>query len=133
MLTADSPVSAWPEIEYGAAQCAHCGMPIDDPRYAAAWRRGREERHFDDIGCLVSAYREAAGEAGIDCFVNDFYTRSWIDARTATYVLSPAIRTPMAYGVFAVGEGPGAAVHAGHAGLVHYTWDELLANLERKG
>lgn len=132
MMTGASTVSALPEIEYGAEQCSHCSMPIDDPRFAAAWRVGGQERHFDDIGCLVSAYRDGASDPSARCFVNDYHSQQWIDARAATYVLSPAIKTPMAYGVFAMADGAGAASHAGHAGMVHYTWDELVANLERK-
>lgn len=133
LSTGGSAVSAFPEIDYGAEQCSHCTMPIDDARFAAAWRRGREERHFDDIGCMVSAYHRAGADATVRCFVHDFHSQGWIDATAATYVLSPAIKTPMAYGVFAIADGAGAAAHAGHSGLIHYGWSELLASLERKG
>jgi hypothetical protein len=126
-------VSAFPEIDYGAEQCSHCTMPIDDARFAAAWRRGREERHFDDIGCMVSAYYRAGADATAHCFVHDYHSQSWLDATMATYVLSPAIKTPMAYGVFAMADGAGAAAHAGHDALRHDSWNELLASLERKG
>lgn len=131
--TAGDTVSAFPAIDFGQEQCSHCGMSIDDPRYAAAWRAGRDERHFDDIGCMVSAYHVAGMDAAAHYYVHDYHSQTWIDATTATYVLSPAIKTPMAYGVFALADGAGAAAHSGHTGMTHYNWDELLDHLERKG
>ena len=45
----------FPLIRYGEENCLHCGMVIDDPRFAAAWTEPRGiERHFDDIGCAVA-------------------------------------------------------------------------------
>ena len=49
---ADGP----PHIEVDRTPCAHCGMLISEPVFAAAYRApGSEARVFDDIGCLLAA------------------------------------------------------------------------------
>jgi copper chaperone NosL len=95
-----------PVIRYGQESCVHCGMIIDDPRFAAA-RTDRGERHFDDIGCLAEDLVAFPAEAeDADLFVHDYGTEAWLAACDATYVRSTELRTPMASGVaaFAVRE-----------------------------
>lgn len=129
----EGTVSPFPEIRYGQEACSFCGMGIDDARYAAAWRVAKSERHFDDIGCMVNAYRRDHPAGDVRLFVHDYHSESWLDAASATFVVSPAIKSPMAYGVFAVADGAGAATSAGHEGLAYFAWGGLLEHLERRG
>jgi copper chaperone NosL len=94
---------AFPQIRFGLERCLHCGMVIDDPRFAAASREpGATSRHFDDIGCLVDDAEERSAPEKTGFFVHDFQTEAWLVAPAASYVRSPEIRTPMASGLAAL-------------------------------
>lgn len=125
--------SAPPEIEYGGERCAYCTMSIDDARFASAWLApSGTEKHFDDIGCMVNSYRRESPSAGSRFWVHHYSSQDWLDARAATYLISPSIKTPMAYGVaaFASASEATAAVPAAKATLA---WADLLNAVERKG
>jgi copper chaperone NosL len=93
----------FPVIRYGAERCARCGMIIDDVRFASAWTAAHEaNRHFDDIGCLVRDVAERPSLEGMRFLVHDYETEQWLDASSATFVVSTEVRTPMAYGIAAV-------------------------------
>lgn len=119
-------VASLPEIRYGEEPCRHCGMIIDDPRFAAA-RMDRGERHFDDIGCLVNDLIETPGAVGAATWVHDYNTEAWVAGCDATYVHSTEVRTPMASGViaFARREDANAASVALPGDMV--SWDALAA------
>ena len=122
-----------PTLRYGADRCAYCGMLISDARFAAAWRdvAGKDQR-FDDIGCMVNAARQHDPGAGTAWFVHDYRDESWLDAAAATYVLSDAIKTPMAYKLAAVSTSDAAAVLIRGGGTAS-AWDAVRQSLERKG
>lgn len=89
-----------PELHLGQDTCATCGMSVDDVRFAAALvAPDGTARLFDDIGEMTTA-AHPDGRA----WVHDFNTGLWIDAATATYVLSSNITTPMGGGILAVQE-----------------------------
>lgn len=98
-----------PEIAFGQESCVHCGMLIDDVRFAAAWTTpGRDEAHFDDIGCMVGEAEALPAPADAHCFVADYESGEWLAAEDAFYVHSPEIRSPMAYGLAACASGEAA-------------------------
>ncbi len=81
-------------------------MLVSDVRFAAALvhERDGEVRKpvFDDFGCLA-AYLAGIDAAGVSRpFVRDFLRDEWLDARTAIYVHSPSIESPMASHLVAV-------------------------------
>jgi copper chaperone NosL len=124
----------FPRISYGAESCSDCGMSIGDERFAAAWRDASgEERHFDDIGCMVSAYnRDGAGEAP-RFYVHDYRKLTWLEATAASYVVGNAIKTPMAYGVVALEAYENAQELAENApGMAARHWTDVVAGVERK-
>ena len=98
-----------PEILVDASACSHCGMLISEPVFAAAYRaQGKEARVFDDIGCLIEAARkETTGT--VRFWFHDAAGEGWIDGSAATFVASPAIRTPMGGGILAYRDGHAAA------------------------
>ena len=131
-LSGEEATSAEPIIRLGAETCAACGMPIDDRRWLAAWRSGGKELHFDDIGCMVDAARKRSLPATATLFVNDFAAGSWTDGAAAHYVVSPAYKTPMAYGVAAFASSDQAESAAAQNNARTWTWSDLLQRLEGK-
>lgn len=132
---ASGPVDleADPKVRLGEERCAFCTMSIDDARFAAAWRTpSGAEKHFDDIGCMVDAYRKDGPAEGTRFWVHDYRGAAWLKADSATYVVSSTIRTPMAYGVaaFASAADATAAVPTARATIA---WADVLSTVERKG
>jgi copper chaperone NosL len=132
----DTPaqVSAYPAIRYGEETCSFCGMSIDDARFASAWRvPSGPERHFDDIGCMVSAFHRDRPADGVQFYVHDYQAETWLDATSAHFVVSRSIKTPMAYGVAARATAADAdALAQQSAAAPAQAWSEMAAHLERK-
>ncbi|MCA9830319.1 MAG: nitrous oxide reductase accessory protein NosL [Dehalococcoidia bacterium] len=102
LLPGESAPTGDPVVRYGKENCARCRMTISDARFAAAWREpGGKEKHFDDIGCMVLLQRDNGVPETTQFWVNDYETETWLDAASASYVLSKAIDSPMAYGIAA--------------------------------
>jgi copper chaperone NosL len=97
-----------PEIVYGEDVCAHCGMIISEPRFAAAsWvasDTGPAARLFDDIGDLVAYEDQNPDLHVLSRYVHDYRTEEWLDAEDATFVRTEAASTPMGSGVVAFGD-----------------------------
>ncbi|MCX2728195.1 nitrous oxide reductase accessory protein NosL [Thermomicrobium sp. 4228-Ro] len=90
-----------PDIRYGRDTCAECGMIISDPRFAAAAAAAKGDAVlFDDIGCLLR-YREKQPPQWVAVWVHDYETEAWLNAERAWYLVSPALRSPMGYGIAA--------------------------------
>lgn len=119
-----------PPIHFGQDVCAFCSMTIDDPRFAAALiyrtSSGREKTAiFDDIGCMLAWQRQHPADRTIAAFVHDYKTRQWIVAGRAWYVRSPAIHTPMGWGIAAGSSQADAAEAAPGSGLRPMTLSRL--------
>lgn len=126
-------LDAPPTLHYGGERCAYCTMSIDDARFASAWRTpSGGERHFDDIGCMVNAYRREGPASDSRFWVHDYRTQEWLEVGAAAYLIAPSIKTPMGYGVaaFSTAAEAAAAVPTAKATLA---WAELLTAVERKG
>lgn len=95
-----------PELHPGVQSCEHCAMAVSDQRAAAAMileapDGGRRDLIFDDVGCLL-AYTAAHPDARVVArYVRDYEAAGWIDADDAAFLRSPAIPTPMHYGIAA--------------------------------
>lgn len=125
--------NAAPVIRYGQERCFYCTMSIDDARFASAWRTpAGAERHFDDIGCMVNAYRREGPPADSRFWVHDYRSQEWLEAGAATYVVAPSIKTPMAYGVAAFTSASEATV-AVPVAKATLSWTDILNTVERKG
>lgn len=129
--SADDP-DAPPAIRYGQERCFHCGMVIDDLRFASASRMpGEASRHFDDIGCLLADLRPQPASATRRTFVHDIATEAWLRAPEATYLISSAIRTPMASGIVAAADEGGIRdTAAQYPGEVH-NWASIQVRAEQ--
>jgi len=134
LLPGEETATGFPVIRYGKESCMFCGMTIGEERFAAAWRpkAGRDE-HFDDIGCMVNASRHKDPGPETKFFVHDYNDGSWVDAGAASYVISPSIKTPMAYGLAALaGKDAAESLSAQQKGRL-LTWAGVVENLEKKG
>lgn len=128
-LPGDEASAKEPDVQWGAEECAHCRMIIDDRRFAAAWISGDgTQAHFDDIGCMVAMVREQGEDAGTRYFVQHYEEETWLDATAAAYVRQDGVRSPMSYNVAAypAGAAPGGADLRGS-----WTWKALIEDLEK--
>lgn len=77
--------------------CSYCRMAIGDTRFGATvmLATGRQLA-FDSIECLTSYLAAGADVAPIAAvYVSDYEARQLVDARTAVYVRSASVRSPM--------------------------------------
>lgn len=134
ILPGEAPVSGAPRIRYGGEPCSQCGMIISDERFAAAWRAGREERHFDDIGCMVAHFRKHHPGGKTEYFVRDFAGDAWLDATAASLVRAPGIKSPMSYDIaaFATRDAADRAMK-NRAETAEESWAALLDGLRERG
>lgn len=119
--------NAAPEIAYGRDVCEQCGMIIEDPRFAAAYRDDSGEEHlFDEIGgMLVAASTLGHLESGA-FWVNDYSTQSPIPASEAHFVHGASITTPMDFRIVAFAQPGAAKAFAALNGGVEHTWADLV-------
>jgi copper chaperone NosL len=123
-LKADGP----PDFDVDRTSCAHCGMLISEPTFAAAYRRdGSGARIFDDIQCLLNAMSGEANPERLRFWFHDAATAVWIDRTEAVFVRSARLRTPMAGGLVAY-RGLDAARRgaADHQGEILGAFEDLL-------
>jgi copper chaperone NosL len=135
LLPGESKPTGDPVIHLGRENCARCSMLISDVRFAAAWRDpAGQEKHFDDIGCMVFLEGERHPAAGTRFWVHDYQTESWLDAATAAYVLAEGIKTPMSYGVAAAATIEGAQrIAANLTSARTAEWAALPGSLSKRG
>ncbi len=84
--------------------CAFCKMEISQKRYAAELvDADRNVFKFDDMGCMIHFAEQRGWIAQPPArFVHDYDSTEWLEARRASFVLSPEIPSPMASGLLAV-------------------------------
>ena len=116
-----------PDITYGVDICYQCGMIISDPRFAAAYRLESDvARKFDDLGEMLAALPKEE-ETIVEIWIHDFESEEWIDAKTAVYVHSDQLQTPMGFAIAAFSDAERAHAFArGWDGRV-MTWDDLAS------
>ena len=121
-----------PTIHFGEDICSHCGMIINEPRFASSYAVRQEEGVyetliFDDIGEMLKHLRENPELTGVGWWVHDYASEEWIDAPTAWYVVSKSIKSPMGYGVAAFATQEAADALAAETGGKVLDWDAARA------
>ena len=115
-------------IVFGTESCAHCHMPIADPRFTAeAISKNGKPIVFDDVGCLAAwlgERTEPLASAWVTSFVD---RRTWLSAESAVYLRADSLRTPMASGLIALRPGPEADSVRSALGGVLLSWRDVLA------
>lgn len=117
-------------VHLGADECAHCRMVITDRRFAAQLLTDRGRAYlFDSIECLAAFARsgQVPEERAHSLLVTDFPSADgWIDARTATFLRSPSVQSPMGSGLTAHATEHGAREHQRLVGGEILGWEEVL-------
>ena len=91
-------------IVYGKDQCSFCMMNIVDKTHAAQYvtKKGKQFK-FDAVECLVNDLREKNEEDLSIILVSNYGNPGeMMDAKTATYLISSAIKSPMGANLSAV-------------------------------
>jgi copper chaperone NosL len=121
------------EITLNEENCSFCRMAVSQREFAAqiVTVTGSFDT-FDDIGCLRDWIEEhhPADTAGI--FVVDYEMGQWIDARTASYVLTKQLPTPMGSGLCAYQDKRLAESAAAHLEGRVLQWTEILAEAKHE-
>lgn len=84
------------EINYGNDQCRFCKMTVVDKQHAAevVTKKGKVFK-YDAIECMMRDYKGAHVKVGL-FVINDYNApKTLIDAKTATYLISDNIPSPM--------------------------------------
>jgi copper chaperone NosL len=117
-----------PRIEVDRTPCAHCGMLVSEPVFAAAYRAPQgDARVFDDIACLLEAVSGEKDRSGLRLWFHDAATAQWIDGGTAVFVESAGLKTPMGGGFVAYkDEATAAKTAADRQGRVIRSVGDLL-------
>ena len=117
-----------PRIDVDRTACAHCGMLISEPMFAAAYRTPHgDARVFDDIACMLDAAGREQNAGRLRFWFHDAATSQWIDGGAATFVSSASLKTPMGGGFVAYRDEAAAARAAGaQQGTVIRTVGDLL-------
>lgn len=122
------------DIRYGETICAECGMIISQPKYASSFAYAESEGRykslaFDDIGDMIAYMRKHPELIPVGVWVHDYDTEEWIEAQSAIYVKSDAIRSPMGFGVVAFADSASAERFATEVNGITLDWDHLRIEL----
>lgn len=120
-------------INYGSDGCHFCSMTIIDRQHAAqlVTRKGKAYS-FDAIECMINYTKELEME-DIQLFLCNNYTfpEELIDATKATFLISESIPSPMGANLTAFETKELAAQFQLENKGVLYSWEALLAHLNK--
>ena len=115
-------------IEYGFDACHHCKMTIADNRFGTQLitEKGKAYK-FDAIECMAQ-YIESANENYAFTLVTNLSTpEKFIDAKTAVFLQSEALPSPMGMNLSAFEDEAGAQSALQSLGGEILTWEEVKA------
>ena len=122
-------------IDYGSDLCDFCMMTIVDEQHAAeaVSSKGKVFK-FDAIECMANYLAENGDVNFPILLVNDYHApRKLIDARTASYLISKNLPSPMGAYLTAFGQtGAAAEMQAAKGGQV-FDWVSLNGYLREQG
>lgn len=130
VLAAFFSCSAQPEpINYGHDECSFCKMTIVDKAHSAqlVTKKGKQYK-FDAIECMARNVHEDHKLADKSkLLVADYINPgTMLNAETATYIISPKIKSPMGANLSAVGDVKTAKNIIKEKGGEIYTWKPLI-------
>jgi nitrous oxide reductase accessory protein NosL len=102
-------------------------MIVDDPRFAAAYRLDDgTEKIFDDLGGLIVKGRERGDLSEADVWVSDFDDEALIEAKTAYFVPTLGVVSPMGHGILAFSDRSRAEATATDLDGEVIRWDAVV-------
>jgi len=121
-------------IEYGKDQCSFCKMNVVDKTHASQYvtKKGKQFK-FDAIECMIHDLSEK-NEENISLFLVANYGNpgEMIDAKTATFLISKEIKSPMGANLSAFSSKNKAEEFQQKHGGKNYTWETLKQKLSDK-
>lgn len=109
-----------------ADMCGHCRMAISQKQFAAeAFDAAENVVKFDDAGCMLRWLVRQEKQA-LAIYAVDYASRDWLEAKTAMYVRTKRVATPMGGGILAFAGRAQAEAAAREFGGVVKTFSELL-------
>lgn len=85
------------KINFGSDMCHFCKMTIVDTQHAAQYvtKKGKQYK-YDAIECVLNEFSETGADHTELILVSDYSNPGvMVDARTATYLVSKEIKSPM--------------------------------------
>ena len=120
-------------INYGEDGCHYCSMTIVDRQHAAelVTEKGKVYK-FDAAECMIHYISE--DETPMAYYLVTDYTKpeGLVDAKTATFIISENIPSPMGANLSAVATIEQAVDLQEMQGGNLYSWDELLIHLKKQ-
>ncbi len=121
-------------IEYGKDQCSFCKMNVVDKTHASQYvtKKGKQFK-FDAIECMIHDLSKK-NEEDILLFLVANYGNpgEMIDAKTATFLISKEIKSPMGANLSAFSSKNKAEELQQKHGGENYTWETLKQKLSDK-
>ncbi len=106
-------------------QCAHCNMDIRDRFHEATAENKTATIHFDAIECLINYLKTNDENTFTMLKVADYISGKLTNAKTATYLKSKAISSPMGASLSAFISKNEAIKTKNKKGGEVYTWEEI--------
>ena len=121
-------------VQYGVDDCDYCKMIIMDQRYGSELVTDKGKVYtFDATECLIEylQYNAEMADAAKYLLVTPYTDPNHlIDARTATYLVSKQMPSPMGAYLTAFSDREEAAAFQSTKGGVIYTWEEIFKDFK---
>ncbi len=122
-------------IDFGGDQCAYCRMMITEPEFGTQTlnNQGRSFK-FDSIECMAAYELTSDDTENIhSSWVPDFLNRDeWMEARSAVYLHSETLRSPMGLNLSAYANRQSALEMQQEYGGEIILFDEVLRIVEQE-
>ena len=118
-----------PDINYGRDICVHCGMIINEEKFATAYEVANgEDLIFDDVGGMVLHLQETGEEIdGGAAWVHDYETVEWVSAQSAFFVPTLSVASPMGHSILAFADAERAQRFATDVGADVIDWVTVVS------
>ncbi|PHR71619.1 MAG: hypothetical protein COA67_06285 [Lutibacter sp.] len=116
------------KIDYGNNHCHFCDMTVVDKTHAAQYvtRKGKAYM-FDAVECMMNSLNQDKNEELMEFLLVADYANpgNLVDAKTATYLISEKIKSPMGANLSAFSSKETAQKQLSDKGGKLFTWTEL--------
>jgi nitrous oxide reductase accessory protein NosL len=107
--------------------CAECNMVIRDNSHKARAEKNGEILNFDSAECLINYLKSYNQNEFSTIEVSDYNTQSFIDAKTAFFLISKSIPSPMGANLTAFSKQEKIKSIINEKGGQLYSWEEIVA------
>lgn len=122
-------------INYGADACHYCNMNIVDQQFASQIVTSKGKAYkYDAIECMVHSLQEQFPDVEMAYeLIADFdEPGNFIDAKSASYLVSENLPSPMAENLSGYKSKDAAQIRQEELGGKVYSWAEIQTHLKRK-